>query len=64
MCQCICMQMLETPEKLPHDIVESVVDMCNKKTLDIMLYKYTLFAFLSFFFNARGWAQNPKKKNP
>ena len=29
MCQCMCM--LETPEKLPHDIVESVVDICNKK---------------------------------
>ena len=24
-------KLLETPEKLPHDIVESVVDICNRK---------------------------------
>ena len=32
--------MLETPEKLPHDIVESVADICNRN-LDVLLYKCT-----------------------
>ena len=30
MCQCICMQMLETPERLPDYIVESIVDIWNR----------------------------------
>ena len=37
MCQCICMQMLETSENLPHDIVESVVDIWNRKPRPIAI---------------------------
>ena len=33
--QCICMYMLETLEKLPHDIVESVADIWNRKNRHI-----------------------------
>ena len=32
--------MLETPEKLPHDIVESVVDIWNRKPRHIAVLMY------------------------
>ena len=58
--------MLETPEKLSHGIIESVVDIWNRETR-LLLYKCTLFIYLLlllfffFFFNARGGgAQNPQ----
>ena len=40
---------IETPEKLPDDIVEGVVDIWNRKPRRNELYKCTLFAFTNFF---------------